>query len=130
MEALEIISKLKSGIEIIKKSDNFELLKELTELEEKVQKMQETIASLRRENAELESNQELSTRLIAHKETFLTLEGQPDSIKYCTTCWEMRRKLIQLNCENGAFSCNECNNHGFYDREQYDQNIEDTNLLY
>ena len=29
METLEIISKLKSGIEIIKKSDNFELLEAL-----------------------------------------------------------------------------------------------------
>lgn len=130
MNALEIFSKVKKYIELYQKCDNIELQKELITLGEKIQEMQDTIETLKQENSELKRIQELSPKLIAHESTYLTKEGQSDSIKYCTTCWESKKKLIQLNCENGAFSCNECNNHGFYDHEQYTRSMEDIDLVY
>lgn len=128
MSICDLLDKIKKGIDIYKKSDNIELQSDLVELSEKIQQMQETITSLQQENAELKEAQRITPKIITHSETFFTIEGQPDDRRYCTTCWEMRRKLIQLNCENGAYSCNECSNYGYYDRARYDQYIANIDL--
>lgn len=130
MSICDLLDKIKKGIDIYKKSDNIEFQSDLVELSEKIQQMQETITSLQQENAELKEAQRITPKIITHSETFFTIEGQPDDRRYCTTCWETKKKLIQLNCENGAFSCNECNNHGFYDREQYERSMEANDLVY
>ena len=130
MNIWELLDKVKKGIDILKKSDNIELQSDLVEFSEKIQQMQKTVTSLQEENAKLKEAQKLSLRLITHQETYLTLGELPDDQRYCTTCWETKRKLIQLNCENGSYRCNECGNYGYYDREEYDKSLEDVQLVY
>lgn len=60
-------------------------------------------------------------RIIRHKQPFITLKDDANEIIYCSRCWDVNHKLVQVRCnEHGWFNCVECENTGIFDQKKAD----------
>ena len=57
------------------------------------------------ENEEIRKLNDLESKIIRHKEGYITLRDDQQEIHYCTTCWGNEGKLIQLTDDDRCFIC-------------------------
>lgn len=60
-----------------------------------------------------------SSDIERHDSTYITIKGDENKTKYCSRCYDVDSKKVQLECYQGAFKCPQCNNTGIYDHDQY-----------
>lgn len=95
---------IKDAIGIAQKADNIELYRQLLDLGAQALDMQAEITRLREENEELKKANDLESRIIMHKENYITLKDDAEEIHYCPNCWGLTHKLIPKT-ENGCYEC-------------------------
>ena len=116
---------IKDVARVIQKADNLELYGELLDLSAQALDLQNENKRLIEENNKLKKQEDLSSRIIRHKETYVTLSGDKDNIMYCSCCWDSLNKLVQVKMhDDGCFECINCKNGGCYNRELYKRSIE------
>jgi len=113
MGAYEII---KDCISVAQKADNIELIKSLIEAQSQVLALQNENMNLTNRIHELETKNDITSKIERHTEPFITLIGNKD-IMYCSHCWDAEQKLIQLDCSDGEYTCPHCKYQGNYDRQ-------------
>ena len=114
----------KDAISIAQKSDNVELYRQLLDLSAQALELQAEIARLTAENEQLKKNADIESKIIRYEQPYITLEGEPKNILYCSTCWAKNKVLIQVCCnDNGHFRCPECQTSGIYDRTKQYQSV-------
>lgn len=60
-------------------------------------------------------------KIIRHQQPFITLKDDENEIIYCSRCWDVKHKLVQVRCnEYGWFNCVECENTGIFDQKKAD----------
>ncbi len=123
MTILEIKQYFEQVFQIIKKVGTVEEQQKAIALNEQLGKLYSENETLRAENAELKKELDLSDKIQRTEQTFFTLAETPPTIRFCAACWDNAKKVIQLNCEDGSYSCPICENHGFYDRKLADQRL-------
>jgi len=96
---------IKDAIGIAQKADNIELYRQLLDLGAQALDMQAEITRLREENEELKKANDLESRIIMHKENYITLKDDAEEIHYCSNCWGLNHKLIPKT-ETGCYECN------------------------
>ena len=105
---MDIYQLVRDSIEEAKKQKNLDLVDKLIEIKLAITAIQE-------ENASLRKSLEIQNSILRHSDgNYVTLEGDPLKIKYCSTCWGNEHKLIQLNesMEKGAIpQCPICFNN-------------------
>mgnify|MGYP003290996876 CR=1 FL=1 len=70
--------------------------------------------------------EDISAKIIRHKETYITLKDDKHEIMYCSCCWDSSNKLIQVRMyDDGEYACHLCKNQGYYDKGMYRKSIED-----
>ena len=114
MTILEIKQYFEQVFQIIKKVGTVEEQQKAIALNEQLGKLYSENETLRAENAELKKELDLSDKIQRTEQTFFTLAETPPTIRFCAACWDNAKKVIQLNCEDGSYSCPICENHGFY----------------
>lgn len=115
---------IKDAAKVIQKADNIELYEKLLDLSAQALELQNDNARLIEENKKLRKKEDLSCRIVRHKDTYITLKDDNDEIMYCSCCWDSSNKLIQAHKnDNGAFWCHVCKNQGYYDREKFRRSI-------
>lgn len=101
-----LYDKIKDIASVVQKADNIELYKQLLDIGKEALDMQEEIAKLKEENKQLKEEINLDKKIIRHKDgLYITLEGDKNEIRYCSTCWGNYKKLIQLKNGNTCFNC-------------------------
>ncbi len=95
---------IKDAIVLAQKADNADLIKQLLDLGAQALEMQDEIRKLKEENAELKKANDLESRIIMHKENYITLKDDAEEIHYCPNCWGLTHKLIPKT-ENGCYEC-------------------------
>ena len=123
MTILEIKQYFEQVFQIIKKVGTVEEQQKAIALNEQLGKLYSENETLRAENAELKKELDLSDKIQRTEQTFFTLAETPPTIRFCAACWDNAKKVIQLKCEDGSYSCPICENHGFYDRKLADQRL-------
>lgn len=115
----DLSSGIKNAADIVKKADNFELYSMLLDLQAKALELQEENQDLRNQLNERSRVDVLRTKIIRHKQPFITMQDDEVGIYYCAHCWDCKEKLIQLNTypRSAEFVCPECKNTGVYDVE-------------
>ncbi len=117
---MKIYDYIKNFIQLIQKSDNLEITKQLDQLHTRNLDLQKQNTDLRNENNKLKSNQDLENRIIRHPEMYITLKGDDLTLRYCAHCWDSERLTIQLNCKlDASFVCPHCGTIGLYDYQKY-----------
>lgn len=96
---------IKDAIGLAQKADNIDLYKQLLDLGAQALDMQAEISRLREENEELKKSNDLESRIIRHKDFYISLKDDEQEIHYCPTCWGKDHKLIQLTDEDRCFLC-------------------------
>ena len=123
MKSNELSTGIKNVADIVKKADNLELYAMLLDLQSKALELQEENAQLKQQLADRSRVESLRSRIIRHKQPFITLKDDEDKIFYCAHCWESKEKLIQVNTEPrpATFICPSCKNEGVYDQEAHER---------
>ena len=112
----------KDAISVAQKADNIELYRQLLDLSAQALDMQAEIAKLKEENAELKKRKDIANEIVRHEHPFITLNGDEQTLCYCSHCWDSQQLLIQLNCHaNGTFECPHCSAKGVYDDQMKSQ---------
>lgn len=120
MAISDIYNGMKEVISIVQKLDNIDLQRKLVDLSSQILDMQEEIQKLRTVNCELNKNIDISSKIIRHKDTYVTLSDDKDNIIYCSNCWDTKKLLVQVKTDgDGRFICPSCNHIGYYDRNCY-----------
>lgn len=96
---------IKDAIGLAQKADNADLIKQLLDLGTQALEMQDEIRKLKEENEELKKANDLESRIIMHKENYITLKDDAEEIHYCSNCWGLNHKLIPKT-ETGCYECN------------------------
>ena len=122
-KASEALAFIKALFQLIKKTASVEQLQNTIKYSEQTEKYRNENEMLRKENADLRRELDISGKIQRKPQTYFTLEGKSTTVRFCTACWDNAKKVIQLNCEDGSYSCPICENHGFYDRKLADQRL-------
>ena len=100
---------LKDAISLAQKADNLELYRQLLDLSAQAIDLQEEVNCIKKRKIE-------EVRIVRHKQPYLTLLDDSQQLKYCATCWDVDRILIQMNEQlttsagSRKFICNKCHN--------------------
>ncbi len=98
-EILDIYKLISDLIEKAKKVKNDDLVSSLIDIKQKVNELED-------ENRELKHKMDLSDSVIRNKSgTFITLKDDPLEIRYCSNCWGIDNKLVQLGEDGKCFEC-------------------------
>ena len=95
---------MKDAMSLAQKADNIELYRQLLDLGAQALELQAEITRLKEENAELKKGNDIENRIVRHKRTYITLTDNPFDVKYCSLCWDNRRKLVQLDEVRSSYS--------------------------
>ena len=115
---------IKDAAKVIQKADNIELYEKLLDLSAQALELQNDNARLIEENKKLKQKEDLSSRVVRHEDTYITLKNDTDEIMYCSCCWDSSNKLIQVRKDDdGYFLCHLCKNRGYYDKQKYMRSI-------
>ena len=96
---------IKDAIGLAQKADNADLIKQLLDLGAQALEMQDEIRKLKEENEELKNANDLESRIIRHKDFYITLRDDEQEIHYCPTCWGKEHNLIQLFDTDRCVEC-------------------------
>ncbi len=109
----------KDAINIAQKADNVELYRQLLDLSAQALELQAEITRLTEENERLKKSADIESKIKRYEQPYITLDGENENIRYCSTCWAKNRTLIQVRCnDDGHFRCPECQTSGIYDKSK------------
>ena len=106
---------IKDVAKIVQQADNIELYRQLLDLGAQALDLQAENARLRNELLEMKKEKEIESRIERHQQPYLTLIDDAPHLKYCATCWDRDRKLIQMrevteHMSTGSWTKLSCNN--------------------
>lgn len=107
---------LKDAISLAQKADNLELYRQLLDLSAQAIDLQAENSKLKEEVNCLKKHKIEEERIVRHKQPYLTLLDDGQQLKYCATCWDVDRILIQMNEQvttsagSRKLICNKCHN--------------------
>lgn len=112
---------IKDVAKVVQQADNIELYRQLLDLSAQALDMQAEITRLKEENADLKKKHDITGRIIRHSESYITLLGEDPALLYCSHCWDVDERLVQLNCNesSGKFRCPHCHMIGTYDKAKH-----------
>lgn len=108
---------MKDAVSLAQKADNIELYRQLLDLSAQALDLQAEVAKLKEENTALKERRDISERIVRHEASYITLRDETPRLYYCTHCWDVDQRLVQLRCNsyNGSFLCPHCQMGGTYD---------------
>ena len=102
---MNFVEMLGDVINIVKKADNIDLYRQLLDVNKAALDLQAEMNELQIENQILKNRLETERKIVRHSDgLYITLEDDPMEIHYCSNCWGMDNKLIQMGV-NGCFYC-------------------------
>ncbi len=111
---------IKDVAKIVQQADNIDLYRKLIDLSAQALDMQSEIQRLSEENRRLVLLIETASDIERHPEQFITKTSDKQLLRYCAHCWDVDKKMVQLNCsDNGSFYCPHCKNKGLFDVAKY-----------
>ena len=116
---MSILESIKSLTGMIKKYNDLELNQKIIDLTQQAVELSTENARLVSENDDLKKKLDIDKKVIRYEQPYVTLDGENENIRYCSTCWAKNRTLIQVRCDdNGHFRCPECQTSGIYDKSK------------
>lgn len=116
---------IETGKEIIKLAQqlgSMEIQQKVIELQSQVLELQETVQTLRKENDELKSVEQIDDELVLDDNAYWH-KTAPESRQgpFCMTCWDANRKKVRLVVRrDGLMTCKNCSST--FHTQAYDAN--------
>lgn len=99
------VSATKSITDLLSKATMIAGKKKDKELLSVITEIQSQFIDLREEVESIKKRLDVSDRIIRHSDgLYVTMQGDPESIRYCSTCWGKDGKLVQI----GNMQCHVC----------------------
>lgn len=100
-----LLDSAKNILAMVKKYNDIELNQQIIDLTQQSLDLINENVRLTQENEELKKANDLESRIIMHKENYITLKDDAEEIHYCSNCWGLNHKLIPKT-ETGCYECN------------------------
>ena len=100
-----LLDSAKNILSMVKKYNDIELNQQIIDLTQQSLDLINENVRLTQENEELKKANDLESRIIMHKENYITLKDDAEEIHYCSNCWGLNHKLIPKT-ETGCYECN------------------------
>lgn len=110
---MSIVENLKEIVSLVQKIDNIELLKNILSLQVEIQRQFEENVGLRQQVVELKEELRVKDSLrFDNGEYYLRKEGSSEDGPFCSTCWDVDRKLVRMvrGGMTDSFYCQYCVN--------------------
>lgn len=122
---MNLLDGVKNISMIVKQYNDLELNQQIIDLTQQALDLINENVRLTQENEELKKANDLESRIIRHDQPYITLSDDDKEIKYCASCWENNKKMIQLVCNNnnGAFQCPICETRAVYDEKKHRESL-------
>lgn len=101
---MNILDGVKNISKIVKQYNDLELNQQIIDLTQQALDLLNENVRLTQENEKLKRANDLESRIIMHKENYITLKDDTEEIHYCPNCWGLTHKLIPKT-ENGCYEC-------------------------
>jgi len=105
-----LLENIKGGIEVIQKSDNLDLVKQMMAIQTDAWTMSEENRVLKEENNILKEKLKIKEKLIYKDNSYWMEEKGNVPEPYCSRCWDKNQNAVHLHlCGNPAFAtCPSC----------------------
>ncbi len=108
---------IKDVAKIVQQADNIELYQKLLDLSSQALDMQSTIIALQEENRQLKETKNIEEKIQRHEDTYITLIDDNVDRVYCSTCWDTQKVLIQgQKTGDGMYYCSNCNTRSYCEK--------------
>lgn len=112
MDFNEARSTIMEAYDIIKKLNNMELAMKLADVQGELLKQKGENMKLQEEVNLLNTRVDISERVERNLKLYITLKDEKPKLKYCSRCYDVDGKLVQLNYVQGQYyDCRNCSNH-------------------
>ena len=92
-----IYEAIKDGVEVARKADNVEVMKQLLDAQKEALDLFEENRALRERVRKLEEQAELNGPLkFRENKYWLEREGQDTEGPFCATCWDVENRLVRM----------------------------------
>ena len=99
-----LLDTAKSILAMVKKYNDIELNQQIIDLTQQSLDLINENVRLTQENEELKKANDLESRIIMHKENYITLKDDAEEIHYCSNCWGLNHKLVPKT-DRGCYEC-------------------------
>jgi len=93
---MNLLDGVKNISKIVRQYNDLELNQQIIDLTQQALDLINENVRLTQENEELKKANDLESRIIRHKDFYITLRDDEQEIHYCPTCWGKDHNLIQL----------------------------------
>ena len=108
---------IKDVAKIVQQADNVELYRALLDLSAQALDMQAEIATLKKENQDLQAEIFKKRGIIRHTGIYITLENEHPEIADCSSCYGKDNKLIQMFVyDRDTYCCPVCHTYASKDK--------------
>jgi len=87
---------IKDIAKVAKNAGNIEIFNSLLDVQQQALDLQQENVKLKQQLEELQNIKELENRVVRHEYTIITLKDDGSDIRYCSSCWDKDRKLVQI----------------------------------
>ena len=103
---------IKEVMKTLQKAGNIDLINQLIDFQSRAMELQEEKYKLQKENNNLKHETDITNKIERYNYLFLTLDGDEHKIPYCSRCWDVDKKLVQVSVLDSReyLSCPQCNN--------------------
>ena len=87
---------IKDGVEVARKADNIEVMKQLLDAQREALDLFEENRALKDRIRELEEKQKLQGSLKFRDNQYWREDGETSEGPFCTTCWDVENRLVRM----------------------------------
>ena len=101
---------LKDAASIVQKTQNIELIQTFLNAQQQALELMEENKSLKSQIEKMQDTKELKRKVERQtKGVYITLSDDDQKIKYCSVCFDVDEKIVQMLCaSHGGYYCKAC----------------------
>jgi len=103
-----LLEPIRKAADVVKGIGDIPLYNDIIGLQQQILDMQEEINELRDENKNLKDISEIEKIIERHVKSFITRSDDEAKVKYCSSCWDNNRKLVQLSESSNPGTLHTC----------------------
>lgn len=96
---------IKDGINVVKASDNIELVKSFMEIQSGYWEMQEELKRTKEEVKNLKEQLELKDKIVFRDNMYYINNETGDDGPFCSKCYDEKKKLVRMHLRENWYVC-------------------------
>lgn len=101
-----IYEAIKDGVEVARKADNIEVMKQLLDAQKECLDLLDENRKLKERIRELEESQRITGELVFRESSYFRPSATGEEGPFCSVCWDVDRRLVRMH--EGSYGQHYC----------------------